>query len=99
MRGTGGLPPSCLVPGCLQASWEESGWLDFLKEGLASFIRPGSRGGAGGGTKEGEDCGGDSTEAWPRGGLQAVGGGEERVSVEGQKGMRASGGGGGKRGD
>lgn len=63
IKGIGGLPPSSLVAGCLKTSREESGWPDFLKEGLASFIKLGSRGGAGGGTMEGKDGGGGGTEA------------------------------------
>lgn len=81
IRGRGGLPPSSVVPGGLQASWGEVGWLDFLNEGLASFINLGSSGGAGGGTEEGKDGGGGSTGAGePRRGLRAVGGGGKPAS-------------------
>lgn len=97
----GGLPPSSLAAGCLKTSWEESGWPDILKEGLASFINLGSRGGAGGGTEDGKDDKGCGTEAEEsrRRGLCVVGGGGKHALVKGRKGVRASGGGGGKSGD
>lgn len=97
----GGLLPSSLLGGCRKASREHSGWADFFKEGLASFIHLGSRGGAGGGTEEGPEAGAGGREAGaPRvRGLSALWGGGKHVLEGGEKGVRASGGGGGKRGD
>lgn len=103
IRGRGGLPPSSLLPGGLEASWGDTGWQDFLKEdsGLASFISLGSSGGAGGGgTQEGKGGGGGSTGAGAsRSGLRAAGGGGKQGSGGEPKGERTSGGGGGNRGD
>lgn len=92
--------PSSLVEGNRQTSREGSGWPDLLKEGLASFINLGSRGGAGGGSEEGKAGGGGGRgDESRRRGLSAAGGGGKQASVGGQKGVRTSGGGGGKRGE
>lgn len=72
-----------------------------MKEGLASFINVGSRGGAGGGAEESRAAGGSGREAdAPRvRGLSALGEGGRHPLAGAEKGVRTSGGGGGKRGD
>lgn len=92
----GGRQPSSLLAGCLRASLEDSDCLEVLKKGLLSFMKLGSRGGAGGGSNGGAGKGGEGPG---REGLRAVGGGERHLSLGEQKETRASGGGGGNTGE
>lgn len=101
IRGMGGLLVSSLVEGGLKDPREDSGWPEFVKGGLVSFMNLGSRGGAGGGSEKGKRGGGNGKDTGESGrsGLSAVGGGERHQSGGEQKGVRASGGGGGNTGE
>lgn len=96
-----GLALSSLFKGGLKASREDSTGPEFLKEGLMSFMNLGSKGGAGGGSKEDGKGGGAGKEAGGSGikGLSAVGVGGRHPSGWEQERVSTSGGGGGNTGE